>query len=92
MNVHSKGFEYELQKLCDVAKERHDLFVEHVSKMKEYMDLKVAELKFEMAKEVEKMENNYNVLHSKVDVIATGIKKLVEFNTDYSTKLDEKSE
>ena len=26
--LHSKSFDYELQKLRDVAKERHDIFVE----------------------------------------------------------------
>ncbi|CAI9283452.1 unnamed protein product [Lactuca saligna] len=45
-----------------------------------------------MAKEVEKMEKNYIVLHSKVDIVADAIVKLVEFNTDYSTKLEVKSE
>ena len=92
MNVHYKCIGYEIQKLHDVAKERHDLFVEQVTKIKEFVDLKMVEFKSEMAKEVEKMEKNYTQLHSKVDVVANAIKKLVEFNTDYSTKRAEKSE
>ncbi|CAI9266517.1 unnamed protein product [Lactuca saligna] len=54
--AHSKNFEYEIQKLRDVAKERHDVFIEQVTKMKESVDLQGAELKSEMAKKVEKME------------------------------------
>ncbi|CAI9281696.1 unnamed protein product [Lactuca saligna] len=60
--------------------------------MKESADLQVAELKSELAKEVEKMEKNYVRLHSKVDVVVDAITKLVEFNTDYLTKLEAKSE
>lgn len=60
--------------------------------MKESVDLKVAELKLEMAKEVVKMEKIYTMLHSKVDVVADAITKLVDFNTDYVTKLEAKQE
>ncbi|CAI9265557.1 unnamed protein product [Lactuca saligna] len=75
-----------------VAKELHDLFVEQVSKVKEYVDLKMVKLKSEIAKEVDKMEKNYNVLYRMVNIVSTTIKKRVEFNTDYSIKLEEKSE
>ncbi|CAH1447301.1 unnamed protein product [Lactuca virosa] len=85
--VHSKRFDYEIQKLRDVAKEHHDIFVEQVMKMKEFVDLKVAELNSEMAKEVEKMEKNYTFLHIIFDVVATVITKMVDFNTDYLNKL-----
>ncbi|CAH1419795.1 unnamed protein product [Lactuca virosa] len=90
--VHSKSFEYEIQKLHDGPKERHDIFVEQVTKVKEFVDLQLVKLKLEMAKEVEKMEKNYVVLHSKVDVVADAITTLVEFNTAYSTILEAKSE
>ncbi|CAH1416916.1 unnamed protein product [Lactuca virosa] len=90
--IHSKSFDYEIQKLCDVAKERHDLFVEQVSKMKESVDLKIVELKFELSKEVQKMEKNYTLLHGKVDVNVTVVTKLVEFNSEYMNKLEVKSE
>ncbi|CAI9278669.1 unnamed protein product [Lactuca saligna] len=92
LDVQFRSFEYEIQKLHDVAKERHDLFVGKVTKMKESMDQKMDELKSELDNEVEKMEHNYTLLHNKVDVVATAITKLVEFNTDYSTKLEEKLE
>ncbi|CAH1437980.1 unnamed protein product [Lactuca virosa] len=89
--IQSKSFDYEIQKLRDIAKERHELFVEQVTKIKEYVDLKVAKLKSELSKEVRKIEQNYTLLHSKVDVIATVISKLVELNTKYTNKLEVKS-
>lgn len=64
-------------------------FLEQVTKMKQFVDLKVAELMYKIAKEVEK---NYTLLRTKVDVVATAITNLIEFNTDYLTKLEEKSE
>ncbi|CAI9281812.1 unnamed protein product [Lactuca saligna] len=48
LEVHSKSFKYENQKLRDITKEHLELFVEQVTKMKESMDLKVVELKFEV--------------------------------------------
>lgn len=53
--VHSKSFNYKIQKLRDVANERHYLIMEQVTKMKESVDLKVTELKSKMAIEVENM-------------------------------------
>ncbi|CAH1412567.1 unnamed protein product [Lactuca virosa] len=61
-------------------------------KIKEFVDLQVAELKSEMAKEVEKMEKNDTLLHGKVDVVVDVIAKLVEFNTSYSTTIEVKSD
>ncbi|CAH1433898.1 unnamed protein product [Lactuca virosa] len=90
--IHSKSFDYEIQKLHYIAKERHENFVDQVTKMKEYVDLKVVELKSEMSKEVQKMEQKYSLLHSKDDVLATAITNLVEFNIEYSHKLEANSE
>ncbi|CAI9280701.1 unnamed protein product [Lactuca saligna] len=70
---HSKSYDYEIQKLHGVAKEHHELFVEQVTKMKEPVDLKIAKLKSELSKEVQKMEQNYTLLHGQVDVITTAI-------------------
>ncbi|CAH1440244.1 unnamed protein product [Lactuca virosa] len=90
--VHAKCFEYDIQKPRDVAKEHHDLFVEKLKTMKESVDLKMAELKSEMAKEVDKIEKIYFVLHGKVDVATDPIVKLLDYNTTYSTNLDVKSD
>lgn len=38
------------------------------------------------------MEKNYTFLHSKVDVLVISIIKLVDFNTKYLNKLEEKTE
>ncbi|CAI9264910.1 unnamed protein product [Lactuca saligna] len=60
-----------------------DNLIMSVTKLKEYVDLKFDELKPKLSKEVQKMENNYTLFHSKVDVITTAITKLVEFNNEY---------
>ena len=90
--AHSKRFNYAIQKHRDVAKERYDIFVEQVTKMKEYVELKVVELKSKMSKEVPKMEQNYTFLHGKVDVIVISITKLVESNNRYLNKIEWKSQ
>ncbi|CAH1412520.1 unnamed protein product [Lactuca virosa] len=92
LEVHAKSFEYEILKLREIAKEHHELFIEHMKTMKESVYLKMAELKLEIAKEVENIEKSYFVLHRKVDVVADAIEKLIEYNTAYSTKLDVKTE
>ncbi|CAI9285895.1 unnamed protein product [Lactuca saligna] len=56
LKIHDDKFEYEVKKLCDVAKERHEILVEQVKAIKESLDLKMTNLKAEIAKEVEKLE------------------------------------
>ncbi|CAI9272473.1 unnamed protein product [Lactuca saligna] len=56
---HVQNFQYEVTKLCDVAKERYEIFVEQVKKVED-----------------------------SVDAIVEAIKKLVEYNTLFSTKLE----
>lgn len=80
--VHSKSFDYEIQKLPDVAKEHHDIFFEQMTNMKESVDRTVAELKSKMSKEIDKMEKNYTLVHSKVDAVASAITRLVDFKTN----------
>ncbi|CAI9283130.1 unnamed protein product [Lactuca saligna] len=46
--------------------------------MKEFVDLKIVELKLEMAKEVDKIEEYYYVLHGKVDVLVYAIVNIME--------------
>lgn len=91
MKIHADEFEYMIKKLCGVLKEHHEIFVEQVKTIKESLDLKMMDLKAEMAKEVEKLEKSHFVLHGKVDIVADVIVKLVEYNYDYSTKLDVKT-
>lgn len=55
---HAHNFEYEVTKIHDVAKELHELFVEQDKKVKDFVNLKVTELKSEMMKEVEKIKKN----------------------------------
>lgn len=74
---HSKSYGYEILKI--VSQEHHEVFFEQVTKMKEYVDLKIVKLNFEVLKEVQKF-----------DVIATTITKLVEFKYDYTNNHEAK--
>ena len=65
-----------------------DLAFEEVKEVEEFVKLKVVELKYEMSKVVAKLELNYSNLHSKMDVIVDAIKKLVEYNSLFSTTLE----
>lgn len=84
LKLYVENFQYDVTKLRGIAKERRVLFIEQVKKVEE-------SIKSEMSKEVEKVEHNYSSLHSKVDIIANTIKKLVEYYTLFSTKLDAKT-
>ncbi|CAI9291685.1 unnamed protein product [Lactuca saligna] len=86
--LHASKFEYEVQKLRDVAKEHHILFFEEVKKVEESVNQKVEVLKCEMLKEVAKIEQNYLTLHVKINVVVEAIKKLVEYYTSFTTKFD----
>ncbi|CAI9260552.1 unnamed protein product [Lactuca saligna] len=79
-------------KLRDIAKERHVIFVEKVTKVEASVNLKMEELTSEMSKAVVKIEQNYLRLHSKVDVLVDAIKKPVEYHTLFSTKVEAKTE
>lgn len=58
LNLHAWNFEYEVQKLQDVAKEHRELFVEEVKNVEESVNLKVIELKTEITKEVAMLDQN----------------------------------
>lgn len=81
-----------MTKCSDVSKERHILVVEEVKNVEESVNLKVEALKSKMSKEVAKIKQNYLSLHSKLDIIIDAIKKLMEYYTSFSTKLDAKTE
>ncbi|CAI9261635.1 unnamed protein product [Lactuca saligna] len=70
---HSKSFNYEILKLHDDAKVQHTLFMEKVNETKEYLVVKVAEIKSLIIEESKKMDENYKELHGKVDVLAGAI-------------------
>lgn len=66
--------------------------MEKVSATKESFDLKVAEIQSLMSKEVKQLEENYNLLHSKVHVIVGAVTCLVKFNNEYTKQLQANSE
>ncbi|CAH1449341.1 unnamed protein product [Lactuca virosa] len=89
--THSKSFYYEIQKLRDVAQERHEFFMEKVNATKESLDLKVSKIKSLMSEEVKKLEENYKLLHGKVDVIIGAITHLVKFDNEYTKEFQANS-
>lgn len=66
--------------------------METVNATKESLALKVSELKALISKEVMMMEENYNLLHGKVDVIVSAITRQVEFNNEYTKQFEARSE
>lgn len=85
--THSSSFNHEITKLRDVAKARHEIIMENMTETKESLLLKVTKFQTSMSKEVKKLEDNYNFLHEKVDVVAGATTRLVELDKDYSKDL-----
>ncbi|CAI9285896.1 unnamed protein product [Lactuca saligna] len=83
LKIHDDKFEYEVKKLCDVAKERHEILVEQVKAIKESLDLKMTNLKAEIAKEVEKLEKldakteSYSKVFEKFEEFLSNIKETI---------------
>ncbi|CAI9260127.1 unnamed protein product [Lactuca saligna] len=73
--------------LHEAAKERYELFVKQVSESKSSLKLQVNEIRTLMAKELKNLDDNYNLLHKKVHVVANVTTHLIEditaFNNNY---------
>ncbi|CAI9288394.1 unnamed protein product [Lactuca saligna] len=65
---------------------------DEVKKVHESVNLKVEALKYEMSKEVAKIEQTHSTLHDKIDVVIDAIKKLVEHYTSFTSKFDAKTD
>lgn len=63
-------FNHELKELNVVVKERHILFIQDVKKVCEDVNLKIEELRVDMAKEVAALTHDYSSLHTKLDIIS----------------------
>lgn len=74
-----------------VAKERYLLFIEAVKRVHEDGNFKIEELHYETMNEVSKVDLNYSNIHTKVDVVADVVKKIVEFSNSLISKVDLKS-
>ncbi|CAI9287903.1 unnamed protein product [Lactuca saligna] len=59
--------------------------------IEESVNVKVAELKYEMLKEVAKLDKNYSTLQNKVAVIVDDVKKVVEYLTSLYHTVDSKT-
>ena len=92
LKSHSDSFTHVVKDMRAIAKERNILFVEAIKKIKEDVNFKFEELYQEMMKEVAKFDQNYSNLHTKVDIVAVAVTKLVELNTSLLDKVDLKFE
>lgn len=86
------SFNHELKELKAVAKERHLLFVQDVKKVREDVNLKIEELRVDMAKEIADLDHNYSSLHTKVGIIADVVTKVVEMYNSLLPKVYKKVE
>lgn len=73
-----RTFDFEISKLRDVTKERHELFEKIVSDSKSYVELKIKDLSDLFSKEVQMLDNLCVSLNKKVDVLANATTQLVE--------------
>ena len=60
-----------------VTKERHVLFVQDVKKVREDVNVKVEELKKEIAKDLQDINSQHLEVQKKVDVVATDLNKIL---------------
>ena len=70
LKAQGKNFYGALQELKNVTKERHVLFVQEVKKVREDVNLKVEELKQEIAKELQHITSQNLIVQQRVDIVA----------------------
>ncbi|CAI9299544.1 unnamed protein product [Lactuca saligna] len=69
VKAQSLNFTYDLIELKVVAKGRHFLFIQDVKKVREDVNFKLQELREDMGKEIDVLQQDYSSLHQKVDII-----------------------
>ncbi|CAI9295424.1 unnamed protein product [Lactuca saligna] len=87
-----ESFNGALRALMDVEKEIHVLYVQDVKTIRENVNLKIQELRDDMAKEFTALDHNYSTLHNKVDIIAGVVTKAVNWYNSLVPKFDKKVE
>ncbi|CAI9263780.1 unnamed protein product [Lactuca saligna] len=68
----------EVKDLKMVTKERHVLFVQEVKKVREDVNMQIRELREEMTKEVQTLNQGYDSAHQKIDIICDAIVQCVK--------------
>ncbi|CAI9272208.1 unnamed protein product [Lactuca saligna] len=85
------AFTSDLKELKAVAKERHILFIQDVTKVREYVNLKVQEIRKDMSKEIAVVQQDYASLNQKVDIIADVVTKFVKLYEALGPKVEQMS-
>lgn len=90
VKAQSEHFNRALRALKDVAKERHVLYIQDVKTICENVNLKLQELRDDMAKEIKILTRNYSTLHTKVDTIDDAVTEAMEQYTSLVPKFKKK--
>ncbi|CAI9269747.1 unnamed protein product [Lactuca saligna] len=68
----------EMGKVLVITKERHVLFVQEVKKVREDVNMQIRELREEMMKEVQHIQQGYESTHQKIDIICDAVVQCVK--------------
>ncbi|CAI9285209.1 unnamed protein product [Lactuca saligna] len=77
VKAQSSSFDQELKELKVVPKEKHILFVQDVKKVREDVNLKLEELRVDIAKEVAAISHDYSIIPKNVDIIADAVTDVI---------------
>ncbi|CAI9303222.1 unnamed protein product [Lactuca saligna] len=78
MSSQRKDFLHEVKDLKAVTRERHVLYVQEVKKVREDVNLQIAELREDMQKEVQVVQQDYASINQKVDIICNDVTRFVK--------------
>ncbi|CAI9279239.1 unnamed protein product [Lactuca saligna] len=92
VKAQSENLNGDLRALKDVVKERYVLYVQDVKTIREDVNLKLQELRQDMAKEISILTHNYSTIHMKVDIIADVVTKAIEWYNSFTPKFEKKVE
>ncbi|CAI9275185.1 unnamed protein product [Lactuca saligna] len=71
-----------------MTKEKHLLYVQTVKKVREAVNIKLEELRVDMAKEVAVISHDFSTLHTKVDIIAVAVTNVMKWYQSLILKVD----
>ncbi|CAI9269666.1 unnamed protein product [Lactuca saligna] len=78
INSLRSDFMKEVKELKIVTKERHVLFVQEVKKVREDVNMQIRELREEMTKEVQNIQQGYESADQKIDIICDAVVQCVK--------------
>ncbi|CAI9282806.1 unnamed protein product [Lactuca saligna] len=92
VKAQSSSFNLKLKELKDVEKEKHLLYVQVVKKVREDVNLKLENLRVDMAKEVAAISHDFSTLYTKVDIIAFAVVNFFKWYKSLIPKVDKIAE